>query len=162
MEEELEYYNSQEGMEKWLSIALGPESSLYQGGITTMIKPRLTSCDFASKSAVISYDVEEWQRNPGGTLHGGMLVTTMDTSFGVLCHYLVGQRIITTVNIATTFLKPVDINSTIDVHVRANSIGKTLVSLTCELRIRQKKGLLAATGSATFMILSRDFERPLP
>ena len=40
-------------------------------------------------------------------MHGGLISTVFDGTFGALCHYWGKQRFITTVSLSTTFLKPV-------------------------------------------------------
>ncbi len=155
-------YDCQEGMERWMKDSLGDHSSIYRGGIIPMMKPTFERCSYQDRKATISFQVEKWELNPENIMHGGLIVTAMDTSFGMLCHYYARQKMITTVTISTTFLKPVDYKDKMEITTYATSIGRTLVSLTAEVHLVNKNNLLAATGNTTFMILNKEFPTPLP
>jgi len=155
-------YDSQEGMEQWIRMSLGANSSIYRGGIIPMMKPKFERCSYQDRTAVISFQAQQWELNPENIMHGGLTVTAMDTSFGILCHYYARQKMITTVTIATTFLKPVDLDDTMEIAVKVTSLGRTLVSMTAEVYLVNKQNLLAATGNTTFMILNKEFLSPLP
>lgn len=147
---------SQENMEAWFQKTISKDSKLYQNGIIPMMEPKFVACNYAEKSLTISFDIKEWQMNPENILHGGMIITAFDTAFGVLSHYFAKQRMITTVTISTTFLKPVLLHDKLIIKVFANSIGRTLVSLTGEARVERNQ-ILSATSNTTFMILDKEF-----
>lgn len=155
-------YDGQEGMEHWIKTTLGPNSRLYQGGVVPMLKPKFERCDYEKKSVTVSYEVVEWELNPEGDMHGGLIVTAIDTAFGILSHYFARQKMVTTVTISTTFLKRIALHDKFEVTVTATSIGRTLISLIAEARICNRDHLLAATGNTTFMILNHEFNAVLP
>lgn len=152
---------SQENMETWFQKTISTDSKLYQNGIIPMMEPKFVHCSYAEKSLTISMDVQEWQMNPENILHGGIIVTAFDTAFGVLTHYFAKQRMITTVTISTTFLKPVLLQDQLLIKVYAKSIGRTLVSLTGEARVK-RNDILTATANTTFMILDKEFSYQIP
>lgn len=152
--------SSQENMYAWFSQMGGPDFPLTGSGLLPLLKPRFVSCDFAAKAAVFAFDVKEWELNPEGGLHGGIIVTGFDISFGLLCHYFAKQQMISTVNITTTFLKPVRPEDTVYYHVQVTSLGHTLVSMTAEARLG-REDILAASATATFMILDKTFPEPI-
>lgn len=146
--------SSQENMRAWFAQMGSPDFPLMGSGLLPLLKPRFVSCDFAKKAAVLAFDVKEWELNPEGGLHGGMIVTGFDISFGLLCHYFAKQQMISTVNITTTFLKPIRPEDTVYYHVQVTSLGHTLASMTAEARLG-REDILAATATATFMILDK-------
>lgn len=154
-------HESQENMEAWVQKALAPDSKLYRGGIIPRLKPQYVGCNYKEKSLTIAYDVEEWEMNPENAMHGGIIVTSIDTAFGVLCHYFAQQNMVTTVTISTTYLKQIMLHDRIFVTVKATSIGRNLISMTAEVHTK-RDNLLAATANTTFMILRHEFPDTIP
>ena len=68
---------------------------------------------------------------------------------------------INTIEISTTFLKPVPENCKYCITVTANHIGRTITSMTAEARSSETK-LLLATASTSFMRLEQKFVDILP
>lgn len=109
------------------------------------------------KSLTLSFPVLEWELNPLGIMHGGIITAAFDNTYGSYTHCIAENKFITTVNISTSFLKPVNLDDSLIITVKANSIGKTIISMTGEGYLKSS-GILAATSSATFMILDREFD----
>ena len=70
------------------------------------------------------------------------------------------SHMVSTVNITTAFLKPIRPDDKVLYHVQVTSLGHTLVSLTAEARL-ERENILAATATATFMILHKTFSEPI-
>lgn len=147
-------------MEQWFSQLGDPENPISSHGVLELLAPRFVSCDFAKREACVAFDVLEWELNPGGSLHGGIIVTGFDVSFGLLCHYYAKQHMVTTVNLTTTYLKPILPGDTVYYHVKITSLGRTLISMTAEARLT-RGNLLAATATSTFMKLDKTFANPI-
>ena len=152
--------SSQENMEAWLSQLGHPDNRISNRGLLEQLKPKFVSCDFEKREACIAFDVYDWELNPGGSLHGGIIVAGFDIACGLTCHYYAKQHMITTVNLTTTFLKPVLPGDTVNYHIKVTSLGSTLISLTAEARL-SRGNILAATASVTFMKLDRTFTIPI-
>lgn len=118
-----------------------------------MINPSFYACSYEQKQLTLSFPTEPWERNPHDVLHGGMICTFFDCTFGCLTAYLTGESI-TTIQLSTSYLKPVQIGETALVTVKASSIGKTIIHLTGELWCKES-GILASTATAAFMILKK-------
>lgn len=147
----------QKRMEEWFIRMFGENSELYTRGIIPMMKPKFVSCSYENKELVVCFKAEEWQLNPENSMHGGLIVTAFDTVFGVLTHFYAKQKYVTTITIATTFLKPTLLNDTLFIRASITSLGRTLVSITAEGRL-DRENILAATTSSTFMILDKQFD----
>lgn len=152
---------TQQDMEKWMEKSFGTNSKLYTKGIIAQLNPSFICCDFENNSLTLEFTAEPWAANPEGILHGGILVTAFDTTFGALCHYYAKQNMINTVEISTSFLKPVPLNSKYQITAKANHVGRTLTSMTAEARLVQSNTLLA-TASTTFIKLHKEFSQKLP
>lgn len=149
--------NSQEDMERfvrWFLKGYNRES----GDIYSLLHPHFVGCSYEAKSLTVCFHVKDWVLNQEGTMHGGLISTVFDGTFGALCHYWGKQRFITTVNLSTAFLKPVLRGDTLIVTAKAVSTGRTLMSMTAEGRTHDG-ALLVATSSSTFMFLDHTFDR---
>lgn len=145
---------SQADMEAWFSQMNNSEFPMTNVGVLDLLSPRFTGCNFEKKELVLSFDVKSWELNPEGGLHGGIIVTGFDTTFGLLCHYYAKPNMVCTININTTFLKPILPNDTVEYHARIISHGKNVVSMVGEARLK-RENILAATATTTFMVLDK-------
>lgn len=152
--------SSQENMEAWLSQLGQIGNRISDRGLVEQMQPRFISCDFAKREACIAFDVRDWELNPGGGLHGGIIMTGFDMACGLICHYYAKQHMINTINLTTTFLKPILPGDTIYYHTKITSLGRTLMSVTAEARL-ERGDILAATAAVTFMKLEKTFAVPI-
>ena len=146
---------SQEHMEAWFTtINDGTYPMLQAGGIVASIEPEFVSCSYEEKTLTLAFRAKDWELNPEHGLHGGILVTYLDTVFGFLCHYLAEQREVCTVSINTSFLKPILLDDRVLCTAKVNSLGRTIVSMTGEARL-ERKNMLAGTANTTFMMINK-------
>lgn len=151
---------SQENMEEWMATALLPTSALYQNGLVPSLKGRYVNCSLEDGRVEVAFDVLDWQTNPEGGQHGGIIAAQFDTSFGLLSHYYAKQNMVTTVQLAVNYLKPILPGDCVHYKIKSNSRGRTIISLTGEAYL-ERGNILAATGTATFMILNKVFEQTI-
>jgi len=152
-----EILTEQEKMEQFFKKIFSPTSSFYRQGIIPMMDPHFVSCDHENTSLTLSFRGMDWQLNPEDIIHGGILVTAMDTTLGSLCHYIAKLKMVTTVSINTTFLKPVLVGDELFITAKVISLGRTLVSLTAE-GVLHRTGKCAISASSTFMILTKEYD----
>lgn len=145
---------NQVDMEAWFSQMNTPNFPMTNVGVLDLLNPKFSRCNYEKKELVLSFGVKHWELNPEGGLHGGIIVTGFDTTFGLLCHYFAKPNMVCTVNISTTFIEPILPNDTVEYHAHIISQGKNVVSMVGEARI-QKDQTLAATATTTFMILNK-------
>lgn len=122
------------------------------GTLNPMMGPRLVSLDPVKKTITMAFDAAEWMSNPVGMMHGGAICTATDIAMGVLTYTLSGMKMAPTVTQQVSFLRPIPLGEKIKVIARANSVGRTIASLTCELYLDSgaDAGKLAATATAVF------------
>ena len=58
--------------------------------IHEMMKKSFVACSEKERWITLSYEVEEWEHNPIGTMHGGLIATAIDSTCGILVRYLSG------------------------------------------------------------------------
>lgn len=120
--------------------------------------PQYRSCCYEKKELVMAYPVQEWELNPLGGMHGGIITTIFDTSMGMLSHYCAKGNMVATVSLQTTYLKPVPHGETFVVKVNAVSDGRRLVTLNGEGYL-EGSGKLAAVAVGTFIKTSKEMSR---
>lgn len=151
---------SQKNMEAWFSKISAPDSFLKKKGVLPLLNPTFKDCGFEKKELTLAFKVMDWELNPEGGLHGGMIISGFDITFGLLCHYFSQPNMVCTVNLSTTFIQPVLPSDTVEYHARIISQGKNVVAMTGEARLK-RGNILAATASTTFMILNKTLEIPI-
>ena len=148
---------NQEDMTAWFLKLNAPDFFMKKNGVLPLLDPKFKACHFEEKELTLSFQVKDWELNPEGGLHGGIIVTGFDMSFGLLCHYFEKPNMVCTINLSTTFLKPILPKDTVHYQVRIISYGKTMVSMTGEARL-ERDNILAATATTTFMVLDKQLE----
>ena len=162
MEPNTQKLSPQEAMEQWFSRLEQPDHPASGRGVMKLLEPRFVSCDHEKREVCLAFKALEWELNPGGSLHGGIIMTCFDMTFGLTCYYYCDQHMVTTVNMSTTFLKPVLLGDVVNYHVKITSLGRTLISMTAEGWVhRNGKDVLAATATATFMKLDKKLEKDI-
>lgn len=86
--------------------------------------------------------------NVRGTIHGGMYMSIMDTTMGMLCRSL-GANDVMTIQMATQFLKPVVQES---MYSRATVINRSRTTALVEARLFNEKDEMVAHCTATFKL----------
>lgn len=127
----------------------------FQDGIMSHIYPENCNISVADQKGTMELTMTEFMSNPIGIAHGGMLVTIFDTCGGILSRILTGNHNITTTDIQTSFLKPVQIGEKVKVEVKMTAKGKSILHVTGELLL--PNGSIGATASMTYYI----FKKPL-
>lgn len=148
-------------MEKHMRRHLSYLKNECQDAIIGMLNPEFVECDPERRTATLSFDYADWMRNPGRTMHGGLISTAFDSTFGLLTNYYSRGHFITTTNLSISFLEPVFPGDKLYIRVKASRAGRTLVNLTGKAYAEGTHGRrLADTATATFMILKEQFILP--
>jgi uncharacterized protein (TIGR00369 family) len=94
--------------------------------------------------------------NPGGTLHGGITATLLDSAMG--CAVLSGlppELAFTTVDLSVTFLRPVRLDGA-ELHASGEIVHLGRRIATAKGRVTDGADRLIATGTTTCQILRPD------
>ncbi|WP_304508818.1 PaaI family thioesterase [Anaerotignum sp.] len=150
---------NQGDMEAWFTKINAPDFYMREKGVLNLLDPKFKECNFEKKELVLSFEVKDWELNPEGGLHGGIIVTGFDMTFGLLCHYFEKPNMVCTVNLSTTYIQPVLPDDTVEYHARIISQGKNMISLVGEARLTREH-ILAATATTTYMILNKQLDIP--
>ncbi|OGB22451.1 MAG: hypothetical protein A3I66_04070 [Burkholderiales bacterium RIFCSPLOWO2_02_FULL_57_36] len=93
--------------------------------------------------------VPERYANPLGQLQGGFLSAIFDNLMAPLCYAAAGPT--TSIDIATSFVRPILVGETISIDARVRRIGRRAVHLTADAF--NKDGQLVATSTSNLMQL---------
>ena len=118
--------------------------------INDMLSPRFVECSAERKSLCAEFAVEDWMHNPNGSLHGGLLSTSVDIAVGVLARYHKQTRRMVTVNLYINYLSGVPADSKYRVRATVDRVGRRMVFARADVYVAET-GKQAATASAVFM-----------
>lgn len=147
----------QKEMEEYYDYLLSVILAEGKVGLVPTLNPKFIGCNYEEKSITLEFVVKEWQINPEKILFGGAMISMLDNAYGFLCHYFAGDRFISTICLNTIFLKPGKLGDTIQVKVKADSYGRTIVNMSGEVYNITQKTMLA-TSQTSFMMLDKTIE----
>ena len=115
--------------------------------INALLHPVFAGCDAQRKEISATFRAEDWMLNPNGTLHGGMLATSIDVVMSVLARFLARKRITVTVQLSTNFLRVIRQGEKYTVHVTADHAGRrSIVTHAVVYAEGSEKPAATATG----------------
>ncbi|MEA4973128.1 hypothetical protein SDC9_82474 [bioreactor metagenome] len=152
-----EIENKQHEMEKYYDELLSVILADGKVGLVPSLGPKFIECNYEEKSITLEFKVKDWQINPEKILFGGAMVSMLDNAYGFLCHYFAGDRFISTICLNTIFLKPGKLGDMIQVKVKADSYGRTIVNMSGEVYDITQDSMIG-TPQTSFMILDKKIE----
>lgn len=104
------------------------------------------------ESLTVVYPVKEEFLNLAGSMQGGIICAALDNTFGHLCYLLTDKVPIVTIDISTTFHRPIFVDDILKTVARVQSRGKTTIHLIGEAF--NSDGKLIATATTNYMVLA--------
>lgn len=142
--------HSQEGMEEFIKNVDVYRGYSTEDGIMRWMIPKLISCDYENKTAVLSYFPDKKFANPTGTdLHGGMISAYLDTAMGTLSSFF-NKGIVTTININVDFMRHVIVEKEIYVKAEASKLGRSVYFMSAVMYQDKELNTPLAKANATF------------
>lgn len=106
------------------------------------------------KSLTVVFPVLESYTNPAGSMQGGLITAAFDNVFGPMC-LLVGKKSpTTTIDINTSYHRPIFPGDEITITVRVKTQGKTKIYMLGEAFNKDNK--LIATATSTYIYLKAE------
>lgn len=115
-----------------------------------VMKPRLVEY-LKGKRLTVAFPVLEQYLNPAKRMQGGFITAAFDNVFGSLCIYETNGSPVATIDISTTFLRPIFLDEALIITAFIKSKGKTLVHMCGEAKNRE--GKLIATSTTNLILL---------
>ena len=114
------------------------------------IAPEFYSCDAKNRTLCLRFKPQEWQINPNGMLHGGMMATAADITFGMLARYYVRAEKSVTMELNISYMKGIQREEAYLVRAEAKQIGRHVKFLHADILIEDGEKQ-AAEATALFM-----------
>lgn len=148
---EIEHF-SQEGMEKCCKAfnqRISTEVNENGPSFNANMKPRFEKCDFATKTLLLSFPVENDKRNPMGVMHGGAVAGALDITMGSLTFFASGAHLTPTINLNVSYERPIPTGKRVFVEAKLLSCGKTMAYATARAWMEgaEEKTCYSAAGT---------------
>lgn len=119
--------------------------------ICDMMKKKLLSCSEEARTVTLAYEVEDWELNPNGAMHGGLIGAAVDTACGMLVRYISENLLASTVSLNVDYLRPVPGGDRLLVTAELVRLGGRIANLKAEAK-RESDGETAALATAVFYL----------
>lgn len=114
-----------------------------------MLEPEFVSCSAEEQTLELRFPLNEWMLNPMGTMHGGIIATTVDLTMGSLTRFYRHTGTISTVTLGLSYMRPVRARGSVTVQARMEKLGRSVAFLNA--RVFDADGRLCVTATASFM-----------
>ena len=132
-------------LEKIIDDACTKRSHMVAG----MIKPRLLECDCGSMSTLIGFPAMEWEINPNGVIHGGIVATMIDTAIGLTTIGITGT-LTPTINLQISYLRPCPADGLVAVRSYITMLGGSVIHTRAEMFDTREPEKLVATAEGAY------------
>lgn len=117
--------------------------------IAGMIKPMLLECSCEAMSTVIGFPAQEWEKNPNGVIHGGIIATMIDTAIGITTIGIT-DTLTPTINLQISYLRPCPADGLIAVRSYITMLGGSVIHTRAEMFDTREPDKLVATAEGAF------------
>ncbi len=117
--------------------------------VAGMIKPQILGCDCSSQSTLIGFPAQEWETNPNGVIHGGMIATMLDTAMGITT-IAITDTLTPTIDLHVSYLRPCPADGMLAVRSTISMAGGSVVHVRAEMYDTREPEVLIATGAGAF------------
>lgn len=117
--------------------------------IAGMIKPMLLECSCEEMSTVIGFPGQDWEKNPNGVIHGGIIATMIDTAIGITTIALT-DTLTPTINLQISYLRPCPADGIIAVRSYITMLGGSVIHTRAEMYDTRDPKTLVATAEGAF------------
>lgn len=118
--------------------------------LNDLVIPEFVCCSAEEKTLCLRFQPRPWQLNPIGTLHGGMIATAIDITFGMLSRYYTQSSRVVTVELDVNYMRAIQKEDTYLVRVKATKVGRQVKFLDADVLIQDTRKQ-AAKATAVFM-----------
>ena len=125
------------------------------GSIGDILHFSLLECTPESGEYLFCCQTEDWMRNFGGTLHGGIGATILDQAMGFVAYCLIGYKGMTpTVQLSVNYHRPLIPGAAVLVRVRVISVTRSLITLSAEASQKERPDKICLSGTGLYFLKS--------
>lgn len=139
---------SNQDREEKLNIKMGIAPNCF-----ISMQGRLTEFNEDNNSLTIAFPVLENYLNPAGSMQGGYITAAFDNVFGPLCQAVTGTSATTTVDINTSYHRPIFAGDELIVTAAVKLQGRSKIHMVAEAF--NKKNKLIATATTNYIHVNR-------
>lgn len=111
------------------------------------MKPEFVSCDASSKSTIFAFDAQDWMRNQGGAIHGGVIAEAISMTINALAWYYAGMRHNPVISLQLSYPRPALPGQRMYVRATAIHAGKNITYMDAIAWQNDQKDKPFATGT---------------
>lgn len=115
------------------------------------MQAKFIAVDPANRSMTISFPVLSPYLNPAGSMQGGYITAAFDNVFGPLSIMVTGKHAVTTLDINSSFHRPIYADDELIITAHAVYVGNTRINLFAEALNRE--GQMIATATSNMMVI---------
>ncbi len=119
--------------------------------IAGMIKPTLLEVDEENMCATLGFPCMEWEQNPNGVIHGGIMATMIDTAIG-LTTIAATETLTPTINLQISYLRPCPADGTVAVRAHITMLGGSIIHTRAEAFDTREPDKLVATAEGAYRL----------
>lgn len=117
--------------------------------VAGMIKPQVLECDADKQCSVIGFPAMEWEINPNGVIHGGIMAAMIDTAIGLTAIGIVGS-LTPTINLQISYLRPCPADGMVAVRSYITMLGGSVIHARAEAYDTREPEKLVATAEGAY------------
>lgn len=118
--------------------------------LNDLVAPELESCNVEEQTLCLKFQPKPWQKNPNGTLHGGMIAAAIDITFGMLVRFYTQVGKAVTLDLSVSYMRSIQIEDTYLIRAKIKKDGRRVKFLHADV-ILAETGKLAAEATCKFM-----------
>ena len=119
--------------------------------IAGMIKPFVIDVDEDGMTSVLGFPCMEWEQNPNGVIHGGIMATMIDTAIG-LTTIAVTETLTPTINLQISYLRPCPADGTVAIRSHITMLGGSVIHTRAEAYDTREPEKLVATAEGAYRL----------
>ena len=124
------------------------DEELNESSVFKKLNGKILNFDRDALKMSFEYSFSQDHANHLNNIHGGYLVTAIDTSMGILAHFK--SKTCVTAQLNTSFIKPVDERDiVVDVEITTNHHRQTILHAI----VSNKENEIKATANGTFIAI---------
>lgn len=140
---------SQTELSQALHVSIADLNLPQKENFCSTLSTRFEDCNAQEMTMTCSFPCEDWGANRIGRIHGGVVSAMLDQAMGLLC-FAVTHRVLPTVELQISYLRPTELNARLYVKSRAVSTGKTFWHINCEAWMEGTPEKTVATASGVY------------
>ena len=117
--------------------------------IAGMLKPMYLECDCETMETLIGFPGQEWETNPNGVIHGGIIATMIDTAIGITT-IAITDTLTPTINLQISYLRPCPADGVLAVRSHITMLGGSVIHTRGEMFDTRDPATLIATAEGAF------------